>query len=54
MQRFLVLLILPFLMSACAEEGHYPVSGEECQPGDPVQELSAADCVVLPAGTGTH
>ncbi|MEX0320333.1 MULTISPECIES: hypothetical protein [unclassified Ruegeria] len=39
------------LLAACTEPETYPVSGEECGPTDPVQELDASDCVVLPPAT---
>ncbi|MHA7826430.1 MAG: hypothetical protein ACX93P_02585 [Roseovarius sp.] len=51
MARFLKTLFALFaaatLLSACADEDHYPVTGEECTPGDPVQDLdtSAVTCV---------
>lgn len=32
----------------CAEPGHYPVSGEECGPNDPVLEMSVPDCGLTP------
>ncbi|WP_435312821.1 hypothetical protein [Primorskyibacter sedentarius] len=32
------------LLAGCAEPDHYPVSGQECSEGDPVQDLSASDC----------
>lgn len=43
---FACLLMAGFL-SACANEGHYPVSGEECGPDDPVQSVdpNAANCL---------
>ncbi|RKT30376.1 hypothetical protein BXY70_2365 [Roseovarius halotolerans] len=43
----LTLIAAAFLLTACADEDHYPVTGEECAPGDPVQDLdtSAVTCV---------
>jgi len=42
------------LLAACAEEGRYPVSGEECGPDDPVLSLDASDCTIAtPATIGT-
>lgn len=43
--RFIPLLALLFIAS-CAEEGRYPLSGDECGPTDPVLALDAADCAV--------
>ncbi|SLN66305.1 hypothetical protein PEL8287_03659 [Roseovarius litorisediminis] len=49
MPKFLKLLLtlsaIAFL-GACADEKHYPISGEECSADDPVQDLDAsiADC----------
>ncbi|HKK86223.1 MAG TPA: hypothetical protein VJ942_11960 [Roseovarius sp.] len=31
------------LLTACADEEHYPVSGEECNPDDPVRDMDASD-----------
>lgn len=50
MKRLTVLLLALMttgLLGACAEEGRYPVSGEECGPEDPVRDLEpvAADCL---------
>ncbi|WP_294607095.1 hypothetical protein [Roseovarius sp.] len=43
----LLALMTTGFLSACADDKHYPLSGEECAPGDPVQDLEpvAADCV---------
>lgn len=30
-------------LAACTEPDCYPISGEECSPGDPVQDLEAPD-----------
>lgn len=38
------------MLSACTDADRYPVSGEECAPGDPVQEVDATYCA--PASTG--
>ena len=46
--KLLPLLMILFLAS-CAEEGRYPLSGEECSPNDPVLTMDAPDCEgVLP------
>lgn len=43
---------LPFVilvaaaLAACTPPDHYPISGETCSEGDPVQELNAEDCAV--------
>lgn len=42
-------IAMVFFLAACEEE-KYPVSGEDCGPADPVQELEAADCTI--PGTG--
>ena len=46
MKYFVVVLSLlgSLFLSACAEDGKYPVSGEECTQSDPVQEMSVPDC----------
>lgn len=44
--KTLILLAAAFVLLACTPPGHYPVSGEECAEGDPVQDLEAADCTV--------
>ncbi len=33
-------------LSACADTGTYPISGDQCGPSDPVQTLDASDCQV--------
>lgn len=49
---FLALALLANLgLAACAEPETYPLTGAECGPEDPVQDLSGADCV-SPTGTG--
>ena len=30
----------------CAQEGRYPITGEECAPTDPVLDMSVPDCGV--------
>jgi len=47
--RFLPLFAL-LLVASCADEGRYPVSGDECGPNDPVLTLDAADCTVPAIG----
>ncbi len=47
--KFVPLIALIFLAS-CAAQDRYPVSGEECEPGDPVLTLDAADCAVPTLG----
>jgi hypothetical protein len=37
-------LTLTLAVLGCAKPGHYPISGEDCGPNDPVQTLDAADC----------
>lgn len=50
--RTLLIALTIVGLGACAEEGKYPISGEECHADDPVLELDASDCMVLP-GSGT-
>lgn len=52
MTRFLILFLTATVLAACTEEGKYPLSGEDCAAGDPVQEMTSADCAALPAGSG--
>ena len=47
--RFLPLFAL-LLVASCANDGTYPVSGEECGPNDPVLTLDALDCTVPAVG----
>lgn len=50
--RFLVVgmaLLGCVLLSACEEEGKYPVSGEECTQSDPVKDMTTSDCLPPPA-----
>lgn len=35
-------------LAACAEEGRYPLTGEECGPEDPVTGMTAPDCPPAP------
>ncbi len=42
MARLLLVASL-FLLTACGDEDHYPISGEECRQGDPVQDMDASD-----------
>jgi hypothetical protein len=46
--KFIPLLALIFIAS-CADD-YYPLSGEECGPGDPVLTLDAGDCTVPAVG----
>ena len=43
-------IIAILFLASCAAEGRYPLSGEECSPGDPVLTLDAADCTVPTLG----
>ena len=47
--KHIPLIAILFVIS-CAEEGRYPVSGEECGPDDPVLTLDAADCAIPSVG----
>ena len=43
--KFIPLLAV-LLLANCAQDGRYPISGQECGPNDPVLTLDAADCTV--------
>lgn len=43
--KFIPLLAV-ILLANCAQDGRYPISGQECGPNDPVLTLDAADCTV--------
>jgi hypothetical protein len=43
----IALIAVSLGLTGCAEPGYYPLSGEECQPNDPVMDLDASDCAVL-------
>lgn len=45
--KLLISLAVAATLSACQNPDHYPVSGQECGPDDPVQDVDAsmADCV---------
>jgi hypothetical protein len=57
MQRliFLPALIALAALAACdtTTAETYPLSEEQCGPGDPVLDLDASDCVVPSIGVGT-
>lgn len=40
----LAVLGLALVGFACTDTQHYPVSGEECSPDDPVMDLSVQQC----------
>ncbi len=42
--QMLAILFAAITLSACEPET-YPISGEECGPNDPVQELDATNCL---------
>ena len=49
MPKYFLLMVFAFMalfLAACADEDHYPISGEDCAPEDPVQTLDAnlTDC----------
>jgi hypothetical protein len=48
--RILAAAAIVAMLSACTDTDRYPVSGETCGPGDPVQEVDASYCP--PASTG--
>lgn len=49
--KIIAVLMVPAFLAGCENGDTYPISGEECAPGDPVQDMDAAelDCVP-PAG----
>ncbi|WP_172982825.1 hypothetical protein [Roseovarius bejariae] len=49
MARLFFLMSLT-LLAGCADEDHYPISGEVCRPGDPVQDMDASDFDCPPSG----
>ena len=40
----ITLVALALAVAGCTDPAHYPVSGEECGPNDPVRDLDANDC----------
>lgn len=44
--KLMACLVSAAFLAACAKPDQYPLSGQECGPEDPVQELDAsiADC----------
>jgi hypothetical protein len=45
--RLLFALTALVLAGACTDEDRYPMSGQECTPGDPVQgvDATATNCI---------
>ncbi|WP_161471011.1 hypothetical protein [Tropicimonas marinistellae] len=43
-RTFLAILGVAALGFACTDTEHYPITGEECAPTDPVQDLSVQQC----------
>ena len=41
----LIAVVATTFILGCEQKGHYPVSGEECAPEDPVKSLDVSDCV---------
>ena len=41
----LVLVLALFGFAGCTDPAHYPISGQECGPDDPVKDLSPSDCL---------
>ena len=46
LSKLLLVFATLLALTACGDPDHYPVSGEECGPDDPVLDLdtSVADC----------
>ncbi|PRY23237.1 hypothetical protein CLV78_105293 [Aliiruegeria haliotis] len=38
------LMGIAILGAACTDTSHYPITGQECAPDDPVKELSTLEC----------
>lgn len=47
-----VALALLAALGACSAPGEYPMSGDDCGPGDPVLEMPIADCAPPASGGG--
>lgn len=47
MSRLFLVLVSTLALTACETPDHYPVSGQECGPEDPVLDVDAsmADCM---------
>ncbi|WP_296423885.1 hypothetical protein [Yoonia sp.] len=41
-------IVAAFALTACAQDGRYPLSGEACAPTDPVLSLDASNYMVVP------
>jgi hypothetical protein len=41
----LIAVLVMFGMTGCTDRNHYPISGHECGPHDPVKDLNASDCL---------
>lgn len=37
------------LSAGCTTPGRYPVSGEKCNPDDPVKKMNAPECIEVTA-----
>lgn len=48
LKTLLAALGLALLAGACTDSQHYPVTGEDCAPTDPVQQLSVQQCAKAP------
>lgn len=48
--RILAAAAILAMLSACTDTDSYPVSGETCAPGDPVQGVDATYCPPASAG----
>jgi len=46
----IVSVVIPLgFLAACEDPDHYPITGQECGPDDPVKEMDAADLDCLPS-----
>lgn len=41
----LLALLTLLAVAGCTPPETYPISGERCEPGDPVQGMDASDCM---------
>lgn len=43
-RTLIAILGIALLGAACTDTQHYPISGEDCGPDDPVKEISVQQC----------
>ncbi|MEO1638309.1 MAG: hypothetical protein AAFU41_03555 [Pseudomonadota bacterium] len=42
---YLAIIMILAAVAGCTDPDHYPISGQECSPDDPVLDMDAADCM---------